>query len=60
MEKKTKTDLYTPMTEVKSRGFPGTRLVKMNSNLEKYENLQIQSVVASHFTCLVWLHLVSR
>ena len=27
------TYLYTPMTEVKSLGFPGTRLVKMNSNL---------------------------
>ena len=27
------TDLYTPMTEVKSLGLPGRRLVKMNSNL---------------------------
>ena len=25
------------MTEVKSLGFPGTRLVNMNSNLERYE-----------------------
>lgn len=27
----TPTNLYTPMTEVKSLGVPGTRLVKMNS-----------------------------
>ena len=26
--------LQTPMTEVKSRGLPGIRLVKMNSNLK--------------------------
>ena len=27
------THLNTPITDVKRRGFPGTRLVKMNSNL---------------------------
>lgn len=31
------TYLYTPMTDVKRRGFPGTRFVKMNSNLKKVE-----------------------
>ena len=29
------TYLYTPMTDVKRRGFPGTRFVKMNSNLKE-------------------------
>ena len=31
------TYLYTPMTDVKRRGLPGTRFVKMNSNLKKIE-----------------------
>ena len=32
-----RTYLYTPITDVKRRGFPGTRLVKMNSNLKENE-----------------------
>ena len=61
------TYLYTPMTDVKRRGFPGTRFVKMNSNLKEIEIDFFRQSVSLTLTLsltltayLVWLHLVSR
>ena len=61
------TYLYTPMTDVKRRGLPGTRFVKMNSNLKEIEIDLFRQSVSLTLTLsltltayLVWLHLVRR
>ena len=46
------TYLYTPMTDVKRRGFPGTRFVKMNSNLKEIEIDFFPTVSITDTDCL--------